>query len=83
VQAGKLVERRLNQRKWKWIVHGGSENELLTSITPVQQNEPSEKYSVFLTSASGLILEYQIMKQAGKELDAPYSGPPNMRSIIQ
>lgn len=64
-KAGKLVERRLNQRKWKWIVHGGSENELLTSITSVQQNEPSEKYSVFLTTASGLILEYQIMKQAG------------------
>lgn len=63
-KAGKLVERRLNQRKWKWIVHGSSESQLLTSITPVLQDESSEKYSVFLTTASGLVLEYQTAKQA-------------------
>ncbi|XP_021751529.1 uncharacterized protein LOC110717190 [Chenopodium quinoa] len=62
-KAGKLVERRLNQRKWKWIVHGSPEDQLLTSITPVPEDESSEKYSVLLTTASGSILEYQAGKQ--------------------
>lgn len=64
-QAGELVERRLNQRKWKWIIHGRPEDQLLTSITPVPEDESSEKYSVFLTTASGSIMEYQTTKQIG------------------
>lgn len=64
-KVGELVERRLSQRKWKWIVHGSPEDQLLTSITPVPGDEFSDKYSVLLTTASGSILEYQTVKQAG------------------
>ncbi|XP_057515139.1 uncharacterized protein LOC130796775 isoform X2 [Amaranthus tricolor] len=64
-KAGEFVERRLNQRKWKWIIHGRPEDQLLTSITPVPEDESSEKYSVFLTTASGSIMEYQTTKQIG------------------
>ncbi|XP_021862194.1 uncharacterized protein [Spinacia oleracea] len=75
-KVGELVERRLNQRKWKWILHGNPEDELLTSITPVSEDESNEKYSVFLTTASGSILEYQIAKQTGvaqeNQLEEPW-----------
>lgn len=66
-QGGNLVERRLRQRKWKWIVHGSPKDHLLTSITPVSQDELNEKsYSLFLTSATGFIFEYHILKHSGK-----------------
>lgn len=64
-KVGELVERRLNQRKWKWIVHKSPENQLFTSITPVPEDDTSDKYSVLLTTASGSILEYQTAKQRG------------------
>ncbi|XP_027360491.1 uncharacterized protein LOC113868792 isoform X2 [Abrus precatorius] len=38
---GTLVERRLHQRKWKWIVHGSPHHQTLTSITPALQDELS------------------------------------------
>jgi len=67
IQGGKLVERRLNQRKWKWIVHGSPKDHKLTSITPVVQDETNEKFlSLFFTSSAGSVFEYRILKQSGE-----------------
>jgi hypothetical protein len=67
IQGGKLVERRLNQRKWKWIVHGSPKDHKLTSITPVVQDETNEKFlSLFFTTSSGSVFEYRILKQSGE-----------------
>jgi hypothetical protein len=67
IQGGKLVERRLNQRKWKWIVHGSPKDHKLTSITPVVQDETNEKLlSLFFTTSSGSVFEYRILKQSGE-----------------
>ncbi|GAB2277041.1 hypothetical protein Dimus_011750 [Dionaea muscipula] len=63
-KTGALVERRLHQRKWKWITHGNPEGHLLTSITPVTQDNLNEKtHSVLLTTATGSIFEYQMPKR--------------------
>ncbi|OVA16434.1 hypothetical protein BVC80_243g47 [Macleaya cordata] len=65
-KAGYLVERRLHQRKWKWIVHGGPKDHRLTSITPVVQDELNENiFSLFFTTATGFIFEYQLPKHSG------------------
>lgn len=67
IQGGSLVERRLNQRKWKWVVHGSPKGQHLTSITPVLQDELNDKlFSLFLTTSSGSIYECQIPKQSGE-----------------
>lgn len=66
-QGGKLIERRLHQRKWKWIVHGSPKHQFLTSITPVSQDEFMEKlHSLFLTTETGFVFEYQIPKYTGE-----------------
>ncbi|KAJ4978221.1 hypothetical protein NE237_009001 [Protea cynaroides] len=63
---GDLVERRLHQRKWGWIVHGSPKDHSLTSITPVAQDELNEKiFSLFFTTASGSIFEYQLPRHSG------------------
>ncbi|KAA8549789.1 hypothetical protein F0562_001473 [Nyssa sinensis] len=65
-KGGNLVERRLHQRKWKWIIQGSPKNHHLTSITPVSQEELNEKsYSLFLTTASGTVFEYRTSKHSG------------------
>ncbi|XP_050224592.1 uncharacterized protein LOC126674218 [Mercurialis annua] len=64
-KSGKLVERRLQKRKWKWIIHGSPKNHLLTSMTPVLQDESKEFFSLFLTTATGSIFEYRILKISG------------------
>ncbi|KAM3741212.1 hypothetical protein ACB098_08G158500 [Castanea mollissima] len=65
-KGGSLVERRLNQRKWKWVVHGSPKGQHLTCITPVLQDELNDKFfSLFLTTSSGSIYEYRIPKQSG------------------
>jgi hypothetical protein len=67
IQGGSLVERRLHQRKWKWVVHGSPKDQHLTSITPILQDELNEKFiSMFLTTSSGSIYEYRIPKQTGE-----------------
>ncbi|XP_024464833.1 uncharacterized protein LOC7482334 isoform X2 [Populus trichocarpa] len=67
-KGGKLVERRLNQRKWKWIVHGSPKDHQLTSITPGLQDETNEKFlSLFFTTSSGSVFEYRISKQSGTD----------------
>ncbi|CAL5352393.1 unnamed protein product [Camellia sinensis] len=69
-KGGNLVERRLHQRKWKWIVHGSPENHHLSSITSVSQDEFNEKTSsLFLTTASGSVLEYRVPKYSGSAQD--------------
>ncbi|KAG5517496.1 hypothetical protein RHGRI_038037 [Rhododendron griersonianum] len=70
-KGGNLVERRLHQRKWKWIVHGSPEDHFLSSITPVSQDELNEKTSsLFLSTASGTLLEYRVAKYAGSAQDS-------------
>lgn len=65
-KGGKLIERRLHQRKWKWIVHGSPKHQFLTSITPVSQDDLMEKsHSLFLTTETGFVFEYQIPKHPG------------------
>ncbi|XVF04760.1 hypothetical protein REPUB_Repub05bG0112900 [Reevesia pubescens] len=65
-KGGKLVERRLHQRKWKWITHGRPEDHHLTSITPLQEDEPNERFfSLFLTTSTGSVFEYRIPKHSG------------------
>ncbi|KAL1098017.1 hypothetical protein V6Z11_D05G073200 [Gossypium hirsutum] len=65
-KGGKLVERRLHQRKWKWITHGSPEDHHLTSITPLLEDELKERFfSLFLTTSTGSVFEYQIPKHLG------------------
>ncbi|KAJ9699233.1 hypothetical protein PVL29_008035 [Vitis rotundifolia] len=65
-KGGNLVERRLHQRKWKWIVHGSPKDHQLTSVTPVFQDQFNEKVlSLFFTSSVGYVFEYQILKHPG------------------
>lgn len=66
LQGGKLVERRIQQRKWKWIVHGSPKDHLLTSITPILQDESNEKFSLLFASSVGTVFEYQISKISGE-----------------
>ncbi|KAL5182015.1 hypothetical protein HKD37_01G002787 [Glycine soja] len=64
---GTLVERKLHQRKWKWVVHGRPQDQNLTCITPALQDESSETSSIslFFTTSFGSVFEYQIVKQLG------------------
>ncbi|KAJ4970817.1 hypothetical protein NE237_003916 [Protea cynaroides] len=63
---GNLVERRLHQRKWGWIVHGSPKYHHLTSITPVAQDELNENiFSLFFTTAVGSIFEYRLSIHSG------------------
>ncbi|XP_048324464.2 uncharacterized protein LOC107412443 isoform X2 [Ziziphus jujuba] len=65
-KGGNLVERRLHQRKWKWVVHGSPKGQHLTSITQVLPDDLNEKFfSLFVTTSSGSVSEYRISKQAG------------------
>lgn len=65
-KGGDLVERRLHQRKWKWIVHGSPVDHQLTSITPVLEDEWNERFfSLFLTTAIGSVFQYRCLKYPG------------------
>lgn len=60
------MERRLHQRKWKWIDHGSPPHQNLTSITPSLRDESSEtSISLLFTTSTGSVFEYQIPKQLG------------------
>lgn len=66
IKGGKLVERQFQWRKWKWIVHGSPKNHFLTSITCASQGEQKDNTNtIFLTTAAGLIFEFQISKPSG------------------
>ncbi|KAL7596357.1 hypothetical protein Lser_V15G28313 [Lactuca serriola] len=63
-KGGNLVERKLHRRKWKWLLHGSPKDQHLTSITLVTPDEThTNPFSLFLTSASGSVFEYNISKQ--------------------
>ncbi|WOL16364.1 hypothetical protein Cni_G25151 [Canna indica] len=63
---GILVERRLHKRKWKWLVHGAPKGFHLSAITTVQQSELNENiYSLFFTTTTGYVFEYQLPKHPG------------------
>lgn len=67
MQEGTLVERKLHQRKWKWVVHGSPEHQTLTSITLALQDESSETFiSLFFPTSTGSVFEYQMPKQLGQ-----------------
>ncbi|XP_043813810.1 uncharacterized protein LOC110617993 isoform X2 [Manihot esculenta] len=68
-EVGKLVERRLHQRKWKWIIHGSPKDHELTSITPVLQDESNENFSLFFTTSTGSIFEFRTPKNSGAALE--------------
>lgn len=87
-KGGELIERRLHQRKWKWVVHGNPKGHLLTSITCSCQDELSEHSNpLLLTTAAGFVFEYQIQKiqggsshnQEAEENWINHKHPPNAR----
>lgn len=62
---GILVERRLHRRKWKWDKHGAPMGQRLSSVTEVQQDELNDATSMFFTTTTGKVFEYQIPKYTG------------------
>ncbi|CAL4957223.1 unnamed protein product [Urochloa decumbens] len=62
---GLLVERRLHRRKWKWDKHGAPMGQRISSVTEVQQDELSDTTSMFFTTTTGKVFEYQIPKYTG------------------
>ncbi|XP_073023521.1 uncharacterized protein [Primulina eburnea] len=69
-KGGELFERRLNQRKWKWVHHGNPKGHPLSSITCISQDESVENTNLlFLTTAAGFVFEYQIPKNPGSSQD--------------
>ncbi|KAK6925580.1 hypothetical protein RJ641_007299 [Dillenia turbinata] len=61
-KGGTLVERRLQQRKWKWMVHASPKHQL-TSIAQVFQDESNDKFSsLFFTTAIGSVYEHRLPK---------------------
>ncbi|XP_048563147.1 uncharacterized protein LOC125543729 [Triticum urartu] len=62
---GLLVERRLHRRKWKWDKHGAPKGQRLSSITEVQQDESNDATSMFFTTTTGKVFEYQFPKYTG------------------
>ncbi|KAK9154821.1 hypothetical protein Sjap_002301 [Stephania japonica] len=86
--AGNLVERRLHQRKWKWIVHGNPGHHQLTTMTSIIQDELNNKImSLFITTATGSVFQYKLLKQSGatkgseiEETWVNHIHPPQARS---
>jgi hypothetical protein len=66
-QDGILVERRLHRRKWKWDKHGAPKGQRLSSITEVQQDESNDATSMFFTTTTGKVFEYQFPKYTGRD----------------
>lgn len=74
MKGGYLIERRLQQRKWKWINHGNPKDHILSSITCLSEvNLAENANSLFLTTASGYIFEYRIPDHSGMSLTYLYS----------
>ncbi|KAL6499629.1 hypothetical protein OROGR_027539 [Orobanche gracilis] len=85
---GELIERRMHQRKWKWVVHGNPKGHVLTSITCISQDEPNENSnSLFVTTAAGFVFQYHIQKHPGSSEDHEFeenwlnhNHPPHARA---
>lgn len=76
-KSGELIERRLHQRKWKWVVHGNPKGHLLTSITCNHNSN-----SLLVTAAAGFVFEYQAVnnqEQEGEEKWVSHEHPPNAK----
>nr|XP_043627631.1 uncharacterized protein LOC122599224 [Erigeron canadensis] len=79
-KGGNLVERRLLQRKWKWIVHGSPEDQQFTSMTLVTTDYThTNPFSLFLTAASGSVIEYNISVQDRQRTWVNHMHPPNAK----
>ncbi len=59
------MERRLHRRKWKWYKHGAPKSQRLSSITEVQQDESNDATSMYFTTTTGKVFEYQFPKYTG------------------
>lgn len=59
------MERRLHRRKWKWDKHGAPTGQRLSSIAEVQKDELNDATSMFLTTTTGKVYEYQFPKYTG------------------
>ncbi|KAF5198646.1 Excinuclease ABC, C subunit, N-terminal [Thalictrum thalictroides] len=69
-KTGKLVERRLYQRKWRWFIHGGPKEHHLTSIAAIGQDVSTDKiFSLFFATANGSVYEYRLPKKPGVAQD--------------
>ncbi|XP_049353872.1 uncharacterized protein LOC125818394 [Solanum verrucosum] len=65
-KGGYLIERRSQQRKWKWINHGNPKDHVLSSITCLsEENLAENSHSLFLTTIAGYIFEYRIPDHSG------------------
>ncbi|CAA0813222.1 Unknown protein [Striga hermonthica] len=64
-KGGEVIERRLHQRKWKWVVHGKPKGHLVTSITCISsQDEPTENSnSLYVTTEAGFVFQYHLQKR--------------------
>ncbi|KAM3303525.1 putative protein isoform X1 [Capsicum chacoense] len=70
-KGGYLIERRSQQRKWKWINHGNPKDHALSSITCLsEENLAENSNSLFLTTAAGYIFEYRIPDHSGIDQEA-------------
>ncbi|KAI3791932.1 hypothetical protein L2E82_05798 [Cichorium intybus] len=82
-KGGNLVERRLHRRKWKWLLHGSPKDQKLTSITLIAPDEThtnTNTFSLFLTTASGSVFEYNISKQQDvEETWVNHTHPPHAK----
>ncbi|KAK9079396.1 hypothetical protein SSX86_001067 [Deinandra increscens subsp. villosa] len=79
-KGGNLVERRLHQRKWKWVVHGSPKDQQFTSMTLVTVDEThTSSSSLFLATASGSVVEFNISKQEGKKTWVNHAHPPQAK----
>ncbi|KAD4384466.1 hypothetical protein E3N88_24634 [Mikania micrantha] len=79
-KGGNLVERRLNRRKWKWVVHGSPKDQQFTSMTLVTIDEAyTSSFSLFLATVSGSVVEYNISKQEGKTTWVNHAHPTHAK----
>ncbi|XP_076915744.1 uncharacterized protein LOC143575195 [Bidens hawaiensis] len=79
-KGGNLIERRLHRRKWKWVVHGSLKDQQFTSMTLATVDETySSSFSLFLATATGSIVEYNISKQEGKKTWVNHMHPPHAK----
>ncbi|KAL3620373.1 hypothetical protein CASFOL_035285 [Castilleja foliolosa] len=87
-KGGELIERRLNQRKWKWVVHGNPKGHVLTSITCISQDKANENSnSLFVTTAAGFVFQFRIQQNRGNTQDQEidenwvnHNHPPHARA---
>ncbi|KAI3687803.1 hypothetical protein L1987_81506 [Smallanthus sonchifolius] len=80
-KGGNLVERRLHQRKWKWVTHGSPKDQQFTAMTLMMTVDETHtsSFSLFLATTSGSIVQYYISKQEGKKTWVNHVHPPHAK----